>query len=94
MQYLHCRYTTSDPDMDGTVRKWGNSLAVRLPRAFAEELGLTDGAAVALSLTEHGLLLTAARPAPPRLEDLLAGVTRRNMHAEVDIGPAVGREAW
>ena len=54
----------------------------------------TKGAAQPPTLTERGLLLTAAWPAPPRLEDLLAGVTRRNMHAEVDIGPAAGREAW
>jgi len=77
--------------MDATVKKWGNSLAIRLPRAFAEQLGLADGTAVDLSLTEGGLLLTPARPAP-RLDDLLAGVTRRNLHGEVDTGRAVGRE--
>jgi antitoxin MazE len=80
--------------MDATVKKWGNSLAIRLPRAFADELGLTDGTAVDLSLTEDGLLLTPARPAPPRLKDLLSRVTRRNVHAEVKTGPAVGREVW
>jgi antitoxin MazE len=80
--------------MDATVRKWGNSLAIRLPRAFAEELGLADGAAVQLSLTDAGLLLTPARPVPPRLGDLLAGVTRRNLHGEVDTGRPVGREVW
>lgn len=80
--------------MDATVRKWGNSLAIRLPRAFAEELGLGDGAAVDLSLTDDGLLLTPARPRAPRLEDLLAGVTRRNLHGEVDTGRSVGSEVW
>lgn len=80
--------------MDATVKKWGNSLAIRLPRAFAEQLGLADGTAVDLSLTEGGLLLTPARPAPPRLADLLARVTRRNVHAEVKAGPPVGRELW
>jgi len=82
------------PDMDATVRKWGNSLAIRLPRAFVEELGLGDGAAVHLSLTDDGLLVTPARPPAPRLEDLLAGVTRRNLHGEADTGLPVGREAW
>jgi antitoxin MazE len=77
--------------MDATVKKWGNSLAIRIPRAFADQLGLIDGAAVDLALTEGGLLLTPARPAP-RLDDLLAGVTRRNLHGEVDTGRAVGRE--
>jgi antitoxin MazE len=80
--------------MDATVKKWGNSLAIRLPRAFAEQLGLANGTAVDLSLTEGGLLLTPARPAPPRLEELLARVTRRNVHAEVRTGAAVGREVW
>jgi len=94
VQYLHCRYDTGDVDMDATVGKWGNSLAVRLPRAFAEELGLADGSPVELSLTDAGLLLTPAGPAVPRLGDLLARVTRRNLHGEVDTGPAVGREGW
>jgi antitoxin MazE len=94
VEYLHCRYNTSHPDMDATVSKWGNSLAIRLPRAFVKELGLTDGAAVDLSLSEGGLLVTPARPAPPCLAELLAGVTRRNLHGEVDTRAAVGREVW
>jgi antitoxin MazE len=94
MGYLHCRYNASDPDMDATVRRWGNSLAIRLPKAFTEELGLRDGAAVELSLTEGGLLLRPAGPTTPRLADLLKAVTRRNLHGEVDTGPAVGGEAW
>lgn len=94
MLYLHCRYSMGDLDLDATVRKWGNSLAIRLPRAFADELGLADGSPVGLSLTDAGLLVTPAGPAVPRLEDLLAGVTRRNLHGEVDTGPAVGREVW
>jgi antitoxin MazE len=57
-------------------------------------LGLGDGAAVELSLTDDGLLLTPARSSPPRLDDLLAGVTRRNLHGEVDTGRPVGREVW
>jgi antitoxin MazE len=80
--------------VDATVGKWGNSLAIRLPRAFAEELGLADGAAVQLSLASGGLLLTPARPVTPRLDDLLAGVNRRNLHGEVDTGRPVGREVW
>jgi len=48
LRYLHCRYMGGD--VKARVQRWGNSLAVRIPRAFADDLGLVDGAAVELTL--------------------------------------------
>ena len=76
------------------VQKWGNSLAVRIPRAFAEELGLENGAAVEMRLDQGQLIVKAAAPRRWELEDLLAQVTPENIHQEIDSGESVGREAW
>ena len=80
--------------MKARVQRWGNSLAVRIPRAFADDLGLVGGAAVELSLDGGSLTLRPA-PAPEyRLEELLDRVTRKNRHGEEDLGPPAGGEAW
>lgn len=75
------------------VQKWGNSLAVRIPKAFAAEVGLADGTSAEVTLKGRKLIVEAAAKPILRLEDLLKGVTRRNRHAEVDAGPAMGVES-
>lgn len=79
--------------MKARVQKWGNSLALRIPHAFAAEAGLRNESPVEVSLVEGKLVVTAAAP-QPTLEQLLAQVTEENLHRETDTGPAVGSEAW
>ena len=76
------------------VQKWGNSLAVRIPKSFAEEIGLQDDSPVDLRLSQGRLVLQPSAPQPPTLADLLSKVRKSNIHAEFDTGPAQGREAW
>jgi len=80
--------------MQTKVQKWGNSLAIRIPRAFAKETALANGTIVDLSIRNGQMIL---KPIPePRysLDDLLVRVTKRNLHAEIDFGEPVGREVW
>lgn len=80
--------------MRAQVQKWGNSLALRIPKALAIETHLEQGSEVELSLTDGALVVTPARQPTYLLESLLAGVTRANRHGEVDHGAPAGREAW
>ena len=80
--------------MKTRVQRWGNSLAVRIPKSFAEEVGLKDNTAVELRLDRGKLVLEPSEPSAPRLEELLRGVRKSNLHDEVDSGPAQGKEAW
>ncbi len=76
------------------IHRWGNSLALRIPKAFAEQAGLQDTDLVDVSLVDGKLLVQRiARPAPS-LDELLAAMTPENLHDEVSSGPAAGREAW
>lgn len=75
------------------VRKWGNSLALRIPKAFADGARIESGSEVELSLEEGRLVVTPLSPAET-LASLLAQVTDDNRHAEVVTGPAVGEEVW
>jgi antitoxin MazE len=80
--------------MKTRVQKWGNSLALRIPKSFALEAGLHADAAVELSLVAGSLVVQPIRPQPLTLDQLLRGVTDENRPGEWDTGPAVGKEVW
>lgn len=80
--------------MKTRVQKWGNSLALRIPKSLAVEAGLRDDAPVELSLVAGRLVIQPVAEEPLTLEELLRGVTDQNLHGEWDTGPAVGREVW
>ncbi len=78
--------------------KWGNSLAVRIPKALAESIKLSSGKRAEIRI-ENGTLVLRPIVKPARkprytLEDLLSGMTRNNVPEEVDWGPKQGNEAW
>ncbi len=80
--------------MQAQVQKWGNSLGVRIPRAFAAQLGMRSGAAVTMEVQRGALLVRPQAKPRYRLADLLAGITPACRHAEIPTGRARGREAW
>lgn len=80
--------------MQTRVQRWGNSLAVRIPKAFAEDAGLREDSPVEISLVEGDLVVSRSPAGAVTLASLLAGVTDDNLHGEVETGPAVGSEAW
>ena len=61
--------------MQTKVQKWGNSLALRIPKSFAVEVGLTDNIPVDLSLVDGKLVVTPLVPTTFKLHELLAQVT-------------------
>jgi antitoxin MazE len=80
--------------MKTRVQKWGNSLALRIPKSFAAEVGLGPNSSVEMSLRDGKLLIVASEKPKFILRQLLAQVTEENLHHEVDTGPAVGGEVW
>jgi antitoxin MazE len=80
--------------MKTRIQKWGNSLALRIPKSVAVESQLEQGMLVEVSLLDGKLLVTPLRPPAVTLEDLLQEITPDNLHHEIDTGPAVGNEAW
>lgn len=80
--------------MQTTVQKWGNSLAVRIPRSVAQDVRLRQGSVVSLTLVAGKIVVKPSRQRPYTLRQLLRGVTKRNRHAVLDWGGRVGQEAW
>ena len=78
--------------------KWGNSLAVRIPKALADAVKAHEGKRAEIKV-ERGALVLRPIVKPSRrprytLEELLSGMTRDNVPQEVDWGPPRGNEAW
>jgi antitoxin MazE len=80
--------------MIATAQKWGNSLAVRIPRTIAQDIRLKAGSLVALTVRDGQLLVQPQSNPTYRLSQLLKGIDRKNLHREVGTGAPVGNEAW
>ena len=80
--------------METRVKRWGNSLALRIPRPVAEEAGLYEDSPVQLSLQEGKLVIVPIAEPRYALEVLLAQVIPENVHSEVYTGGAMGGESW
>ena len=80
--------------MESRIRKWGNSLGLRIPKSLAEQTGVREGSAVDLTVEEDRLVVTPVRVEAYRLKDLLDKVTGDNIHDEVDFGDPQGKEVW
>lgn len=79
--------------MQTQVQKWGNSLAIRIPKPFAAEVGLVQNSAITVSVVDGKLILEPVKPVYS-LEALLAQIKPENLHQEVASGDAVGNEVW
>jgi antitoxin MazE len=76
------------------VGKWGNSLALRIPKQFAADAGIEDESVVQVTLQNRTIVIEPVAVPTYSLTQLLAKITPENLHAEVDTGEAIGGEAW
>ena len=77
------------------VQKWGNSLAVRIPRAFAGEINITENSSVNLTLIDGSInLKPIENNYECNLEDLIEQVNESNLHSEYNSGKPEGKEIW
>ena len=75
------------------TQKWGNSLALRIPKAMAQECGIGVDSSVEI-LREGDLMIIRPVRKTVSLDTLLAKITKDNIHSEVPCGNPVGKEAW
>lgn len=78
--------------MNTRIQKWGNSLALRIPKAYARQVGLDLDSPVKIVVEGDRLVIEPASRVS--LDDLLAQITPENIHGEIDWGASVGKESW
>ncbi len=76
------------------VQQWGNSLALRIPKTYAQDIKLHKGSVVDISESEGKIIIKPVEEPVLTLEKLLEEVTEENIHHEVDTGSPVGNEIW
>ena len=79
---------------DTQVSKWGNSLAVRIPRGIAKEARLAEGDRLTLNLATDGSIVLRSTRRKYELGQLVSRITAKNRHSETDWGPPAGQESW
>ena len=80
--------------MKTKIQKWGNSLALRIPKAFASEAKIRQSTVVDVSLVDGKLVVKPFSAPRYTLEQLVQGIRKDNLHAEVDWGQPTGKEVW
>lgn len=80
--------------MKTTAQKWGNSLAIRVPKSVAVQVGLKAHDEVEIEVQEGNVVLTPHVRRVYRLEDLVKRITPKNLHHEINSGSPIGREVW
>jgi antitoxin MazE len=79
--------------METVIRKWGNSLGIRIPSILAKEYELENGGVVEI-IDADGQIIIRPLKGKKKLLEKLSKVTAKNIHAESDTGERVGREIW
>ena len=78
--------------MQARMQKWGNSLAVRIPKPIAEQARLREGDALEIEISPEGAVQVRRAGKVPTLAQLVAQITPENRYKEVSTGREVGRE--
>jgi antitoxin MazE len=78
--------------MQAQVLKWGNSLAVRIPKPVAEDAHFEVGDSLEIAVSAEGIVQLHRVGTVPTLAQMVAQITPENRYAEVSVGTEVGRE--
>jgi antitoxin MazE len=80
--------------MNMRIQKWGNSLALRIPRSFAKEARIDQGATVDISMQDGKIVIAPPARHTYSLDKLLSGISKKNIHREGETGQPEGKEIW
>jgi antitoxin MazE len=79
--------------MKTTIQKWGNSLAIRIPKNISKDTRVSEGSNIDI-IVENGKIILSPSSREYSLKELLKNVTSENIHSEISTGDYVGGEIW
>jgi len=74
------------------LRKWGNSLAIRIPKDIATTLSIEYNSLLTLAIIDGMLVIKPQKKR--RLDSLVSQINSENLHSEISTGRSVGNEEW
>jgi antitoxin MazE len=78
--------------MKAQMVKWGNSLAVRIPKPIAQEAKLKEGDSLEIEAAADGHVELRRATKIPTLSQLVSRITPENRYSEISTGAEVGKE--
>jgi len=78
--------------MEAVVKKWGNSLGIRIPNLIVRELSLKDGSFV--DINDNGDEIVIKPLQKNNLSEMLNLINEQNIHEEIKSTGPVGNEIW
>lgn len=79
---------------NASIKKWGNSLAVRIPQTIINMLDLRENDEIGFEIKDHSLIITPVKKKHKTIEELFVGYNGNYSPEEVEWGTAVGEEIW
>ncbi|MEJ5244984.1 MAG: AbrB/MazE/SpoVT family DNA-binding domain-containing protein [Bacteroidota bacterium] len=80
--------------MELQVRKWGNSLGIRIPQSIANQINIQDGSRINLVLKKNKIELIPVDTDVFELDNLISLISEENLHQEAETGDKQGKEIW
>ena len=80
--------------MQTSVKKWGNSLAIRVPQAIASQINITEGSKIKLILKNNIIEIIPTESKEYSLKNLLSAINNENHHLEISTDSPIGKEIW
>jgi len=78
--------------METVVKKWGNSLGIRIPNLIARELSLKNGSIVEIKDNGNEIIIKPTQKS--KLSEMLSQINEQNIHKEIETTGPVGKEIW
>ena len=79
--------------MKATIQKWGNSLAIRIPKNITKDIRVSEGSNIDI-MVENGNIVLSPGKKEYSLKELLKNITIENIHSEISTGDQTGGEIW
>jgi antitoxin MazE len=83
-------YTT----MEATIKKWGNSLGIRIPKSFSAQAKISDGSKIEINMEGNKITIVPIQKKTYELDELLSMVSEENVHYEIESDGPIGNEVW
>lgn len=90
--YLYCIYMVFI--MKTKLKKWGNSLAVRIPNAFIKQTNMVEDEYISLYMQDNKIIIEGFKDKEYSLDELVSHINKNNIHKEQTFGKPEGNEVW
>ena len=79
--------------MKAIIQKWGNSLAIRIPKNITKDTRVSEGSNIDI-MVKNGNIVLSPRKKEYSLKEILKNITVENIHFEISTGDQIGVEIW